>query len=561
MHGSPRTIEAVLEVTRPGSAPEFVTIRQTPFLIGRSAEGGNNLLLDDGRISRRCAAIVQDGGGFRLGDRGHRLGIFVNGQKVEQTALRDGDVIEFGLQDSYRIVFHIYEAHQVVEAMLTRFGSFPASGASLPSGGLSKLNLLLEATSLLHSALPLDSVLGAMLDHAIAITHAERGILLAPDADGSLKVRHAHGSDGQDLAPESISPSQTAMRRAIQQRAGVITEDLNVGGLELQSAQSVMMQGLRAVVAIPLFAQPRSSSGSSPLPPPSELLGLLYLDSRRPAAFSNLDRQILDALGAEAASILDNARLMEHERERQRLEQELTIGHQIQQALLPRGLSDFSHLAIAGTQVPCHAVGGDYFDVFPLTEERTAFLIADVAGKGLGAALLATMLQGALSGMTLGVEPVKVLNHVNRFLCGHSEVGRYATMFFGIVDRDGGLEYIFAGHPSPLVVRGGKVNELYSGGSFPVGLFETAEFTAARVQLEPGDTLVLFTDGVTDAEGPTGEFFDDERLRTVVTSHGEDSVEGLHEGILAAIRDFTRGAAQSDDITLLTVRYRRPEKT
>jgi len=551
--------EAVLEVSRPGSAPEFVTIRQTPFLIGRGAESGNNLLLDDGRISRHCAVIAEDGRGFRLEDKGHRLGIFVNGQKVAQTALSEGDVIDFGLQDSYRIVFHTREA-QTAEAVLASLGRSPASGASLPGGGLAKLNLLLEATSLLHSALPLDSVLGTMLDYAIEITHADRGVLLAPDADGDLKIRHAHGNDGQDLAPESISPSQTAMRRAIQQRAGVITDDLNMAGLELQSAQSVVIQRLQAVVAIPLFTRPRSGNGSSPLPPPSELLGLLYLDSRHPAAFSNLDRQILDALGAEAASILDNARLVERERERQRLEQELNIGRQIQQALVPHTLRDFPHLAIAGTQVPCHAVGGDYFDLFPLDEERTAFLIADVAGKGLGAALLTTMLQGALSGMTLGVDPVKVLNHINRFLCSHAGVGRYATIFFGIVDRHGALEYISAGHPSPLVVRSGSVSQLYSGGSFPVGIIDTAEFTAQRVQLDPGDTLVLYTDGVTEAQGPAGEFFDDERLCAIVASHAEDSVDGLHEGILTAVRNFTRGAAQSDDITLLTVRYRNPEK-
>jgi len=547
--------EAVLEVSRPGSAPEFVTIRQTPFLIGRGSESGNNLLLDDGRISRRCAAIAEDNGGFRLEDRGHRLGIFVNGQKVEQAWLREGDVIDFGLQDSYRIVFHTRES-QAVEAVLTELSRIPDSGASLPGGGLSKLNLLLEATSLLHSALPLESVLGTMLDYAVAITRADRGVLLVPDPDGALTIRHAHGSDGQDLAPESIFPSQTAVRRAIEQRAGVITDDLNLAGLELQSAESVVIQGLRAVVAIPLFTRPRSGSGCSLLPPPSELLGLLYLDSRRPAAFSNLDRQILDALGAEAASILDNARLLERERERQRLEQELEIGRQIQEALLPHGLKDFPHLAIASTHYPCHAVGGDYFDVFPLTEERTAFLVADVAGKGLGAALLTTMLQGALSGMTLGVAPVKVLNHVNRFLCSHAGVGRYATMFFGIVDRDGGLEYICAGHPSPLLVRCGRVSQLYSEGSFPVGIIDTAEFTAERVQLEPGDTLVLFTDGVTEAQNPAGEFFDDERLCANVASHAGDSVDDLHQGILSALQNFTRGAVQSDDITLLTVRYR-----
>ena len=159
-------------------------------------------------------------------------------------------------------------------------------------------------------------------------------------------------------------------------------------------------------------------------------------------------------------------------------------------------------------------MGGDYFDVFPMSEDRTAFLIADVSGKGLGAALLTTMLQGALSGMTLGVEPAKVFSHINRFLCEHALVGRYATLFFAIVDSEGMLEFINAGHPSPLLLRGDsdRANS-YNEGSFPVGLVEEAEFASMRRQLEPGDTLVLFTDGVTEAMDPDEQLFGNERLR------------------------------------------------
>jgi serine phosphatase RsbU (regulator of sigma subunit) len=290
------------------------------------------------------------------------------------------------------------------------------------------------------------------------------------------------------------------------------------------------------------------------------LLGAVYLDSKRTATFSALDRQILDALGAQAASILDNARLVERERERQRLEQELSIAREIQQALLPQGLQDYPHLAVTGIHHPCYEVGGDYFDVFPLPDGRTAILIADVSGKGLGAALLTTMLQGALSGMTLGVDPVKVFNHLNQFLCEHAVVGRYATMFFGLVDADGGLEYVRASHPSPLLLRKGQVSDLYSGGSFPVGLLEEATFEANRVQLEPGDTLVLYSDGVTEAESKERTFFGGERLKQVLGLHPDSSLGEIQSAILAAVERFAQGAAQSDDITLLMVRYRQPAK-
>jgi serine phosphatase RsbU (regulator of sigma subunit) len=206
---------------------------------------------------------------------------------------------------------------------------------------------------------------------------------------------------------------------------------------------------------------------------------------------------------------------------------------------------------------PCHEVGGDYFDVVPVSEGRSGVLIADVSGKGLGAALLTTMLQGALSGMSMGADPVKVFNHINRFLCHHSEVGRYATMFIGMVGEDGMLEYIKAGHPAPLLLRQGKVTELYTEGSFPVGLIEEADYPSARLQLEPEDTLVLFSDGVTEAEDPDHELFEVTGLSKVLEGRVDESVEELKQVILDGVRAFTRGASQSDDLTLLVVRYRK----
>jgi phosphoserine phosphatase RsbU/P len=558
----------VLEVAIPGKPREFVTIGESPFLIGRGSDTGNHLQLDDRRISRRCAAIVTLETGFKIQDLGHRQGIFVNGVKVDRTDLHNGDLIEFGLDDGCKIVFHAAEIKApaaasatafrsaTIESMLTRLGSLPSIAASMPSGGLSKLHLLLEATSLLHSQLPLESVLSTMLDHAISITNADRGLLLEPDTDGTLRLRLARSSKGENLAAGSISPSQTALRQAIDRQAGVITADMNLADLNLKNAESIVVQNLRSIVAIPLYAMPRANSDQSIVLKRGQLLGALYLDSRRTSAFSEIDRQILDALGMEAASILDNARLVERERERQRLEQELTIARDIQQALLPHGLHDFPHLAVSGVQSPCHEVGGDYYDVFPIGDDRTAFLIADVSGKGLGAALLTTMLQGALSGMTLNAAPVRVFNHINKFLCGHSEVGRCATVFFGIVSRDGALEFISAGHPSPLLIRQGHVSDLYTEGSLPIGLVAEAEFTTSHMKLEPEDTLVLFSDGITEAENPTRELYGFERLRETLAGSRGESLESLRKTVFESVNTFARGAAQSDDMTMLVVRYR-----
>jgi len=551
-------IDATLEVVFPGRAKQVVHVSQLPFMIGRGADAGNHLQLDDRRISRRCAAIVAGADGYRLEDRGNGQGVFVNGVKVEQKSLRDGDVIDFGLEDCCEIVFRVASDQASIDEMLSRIGSFPEVTGPQQTGGLSRLNLLLEATSLLHSQLPLESVLGSMLQHAVAITHADRGLLLEPDEGGALKVRQARDGKGETLSSESFTPSQTALKQALDRRTAVITDDLNLANAALQNAASIVVQGLRAVVAIPLYTMPHGEEGGAAAVRPGELLGVLYLDSRHVTAFTALDRQILDALGAQSASILDNARLVERERERQRMEQELTIARDIQQALVPQGLRDFPHLAVTGGHNPCHECGGDYYDVFPLSDDRTAVLIADVAGKGIGAALLTAVLQGALSGMTIGADPVRVFNHINQFLCEHSGTGRYATMFFATIARDGTLEYIPGGHPSPLLLRKGEVSELFNEGSFPVGLIDGAEFTSTKVQLEPEDTLVMFSDGVTEAEDKNRELFGTERLCEALAGRQQDSIEDLRRHILERVSTWSSGTAQSDDITVLIVRYRTP---
>ena len=549
--------EAVLEVVSPDGARRFVRITQTPFMIGRGAETGNHLQLSDRRISRNCAAVVIEANRFYVEDRGQRRGLFVNGEKVESRELQDGDTITFGLDDSYEIFFRSATSsdENSLPQLLTRIEHITSSEPT--GGGLFKLKRLLEATSLLHSQLPLDVVLGHMLDHAVSVTDADRGLLLETDAAGALKVKLARRSGGLRLPPESLTPSQTAIQLALKQQSPVITEDLAQADMDLQAAQSIVAQRLRAVVVIPLYAMSRAKTDESMVNiKRGDFLGVLYLDSRRPAAFSKLDRQILDALAADAASILDNARLVEKERERQRMEQEINIARDIQQALLPRDFREYPHLAVNGFNLPCLSVGGDYFDVFPLSDGRTAFLIADVSGKGLGAALLTTMLQGALSGMTLGTDPARVFNHVNRFLCGHSEVGRYATMFFGALDEDGHLEFINAGHPSPFLIRRGTAEEAFTEGSYPVGLVPEAEYTAVCLKLEPGDTLVLFSDGVTEAMDPDDQLFGVPRLKQVLTGLTECPLEQIQKSVLEAVENFTRGAHQADDLTLLIVRYR-----
>jgi phosphoserine phosphatase RsbU/P len=555
MPENPPTDRSGLEVISPDGGHRVVRIVESPFFIGRGGVTGNHLQLDDRRISRQCAAIISEGDRWHLEDRGHRRGLHVNEKPIHRCVLEDGDVISFGIENSYKIIFRSVVAESSIQNILSRIQNITGTDSSY--GGLNKLNLLLEATMLLHSQLPLDSVLGTMIDHAISITGADRGLLLEPDSTGALRVRLARRSGGLQLSPESLTPSQTALGLALKRQSSVVTEDINRADFDLQGAHSVVVQNLRAVIAIPLYALPRATSMESAVHSiRGQFLGVVYLDSQRPAAFSTLERQMLDALAVQAASILDNARLVEYERQRQRMQQELSIARDIQQALLPRGFQDFPHLAVTGINVPCHAVGGDYFDIFPMSDDRTAFLIADVCGKGIGAALLTTMLQGALSGMTMGADPVRVFNHINTFLCEHADVGRYVTVFFGVLNPNGDLEYINAGHPPPLLLRRGVFAEPFTEGYCPVGLFADTEYKAVHVKLEYDDTIVLFSDGVTEATDPDDEMYGVPRLREALADQHDAPLDHLQKAVFASVENFTRGASQADDITLLVVRYR-----
>jgi len=555
MPEAPASGQTILEVISPDRSRRVMPITESPFLIGRGGDSGNHVQLQDRRISRQCAAIISKSDRYVLEDKGQRWGIFVNGERVQSCTLRDADVITFGLEDSYQIIFRSSAADSSLQSLLSRMPN--SSGTGSAPGGLQKLSLLLEATMLLHSHLPLDAVLGTMLDHAISVTNADRGILLEPDSRGTLRVRLARGKGGAPLSPAAVTPSQTALRLATDRKTAVITEDIAYGDANFQAAQSIVAQSLRAVIAIPLYASAHSDADqSSESSARGVFLGVVYLDSQRPAAFSRLERQILDALAVEAASILDNARLVENERARQRLEQELNIARGIQQALLPARVQDFSHLSVTGINLPCLAVGGDYFDIFPISDQLTGFLIADVSGKGLGAALLTTMLQGAFSGLGAGVSAAHIFNQVNRFLCTHQEVERYATLFFGVVDRDGNLEFINAGHPSPLLLRQGEIAEPFTEHSFPVGLIPDAAYTTSVAKLEAGDTLVLFSDGVTEAADSLEELYGLPRLREVLSNQHSTSLDKIQKAVLDSIEHFARGTSQADDITLLLLRYR-----
>ena len=290
----------------------------------------------------------------------------------------------------------------------------------------------------------------------------------------------------------------------------------------------------------------------------SETVGVLYMDSRLTSAdLTGGNRELLQTLAIEASTVLENARLLVEERAKQQMEEELKLARTIQQSLLPGKLPSQGWLRAAASSVASHEVGGDYFDVTAVDPRCWCIVVADVSGKGVGSALLASLLQGALITATGVPEALtRRVARLSQFLLDRTGGEKYATLFYSLLHDDGILSYVNAAQCPPMVVRAnGERTELEATG-MPVGLMEGAEFTVESLQLTPGDHVVIYSDGVTEAQNQSGEFFGKKRLRDIVSARAQESCSAIHDAIQEGVAAFTEGAPQSDDITVVVLSFR-----
>lgn len=539
-----------LILIEPNGNRRELNLAKLPFIIGRQA--GNDLLLRDSRISREHAAIVSDLGVYFVEDRGSRHGTYVNGKRIERHALQTNDRIEFGPQSPFALVFA--GAESLLPELLKRVDTDVTPPTTARE--LRNLNLLLEVGRILQTGLTLPEILAALVDASLHVVEAERGFLFLKNEAGELEF--CTGRDRlQRTLDEQAVVSRSVIDEVLRQRRNLMLTD-SQGDARFEGQQSIVNLELRSIICLPLRRMPTLRSGTTTVTDTAaEILGVLYLDSRKPvAAFSDVDRQMLQVLAGEAATIIDNARLYTAARAKERLDQELAIARSIQQALLPKGFKNYGFFQVTGVTLPCEQVGGDYFDLVEIPGNRYGFVAADVSGKGVSAALLTSMLQGAFSATaSLGQPPEGIARHVNRFLCERAEINRYATLFYGVLEPEGIFSYVNAGHLPPLLVRACRTLERLPAESFPLGLFVEADYRAAQCRLAPGDTLVFYTDGVTEAANPAGEFFGLTQLEEAVAANVGASVEELRQRILEAVTAFMAGSYQADDMTLMILRY------
>lgn len=272
-------------------------------------------------------------------------------------------------------------------------------------------------------------------------------------------------------------------------------------------------------------------------------------------AFDHEHVEVLTILAAQAAVAIENARLYREALERAKLDQELRVAAAIQRSLLPPAHRSGRFFSTAGTSVPCRSVGGDFFDYVDLSSGQFGFILGDVAGKGAPAALLAAAvigMFGAEASYQLGAAPL--VARLNQGLFRRGIEARFLTAFYGMIGADGTLTYSNAGHNPPLLVSAHGVRRLETGG-LVLGLFADAVWEQEDVALSPGDVIVAFSDGVSEALNEANEEYTDDRLIACVQAHRDHPPQALLDGVVADLRRFCGAATPNDDVTLVVVRY------
>ncbi|MDQ6665970.1 MAG: SpoIIE family protein phosphatase [Acidobacteriota bacterium] len=565
---------ASLIVVDPSGHRTRVALTPTPFRIGRQAD--NHLIVRDSRTSRNHAQIVCENGHYVLEDNDSRHGLLVNGNRVSRHELQNSDRVEFGVPDSYQLVFATdgAELSRLMDHFPTPEKTADAPGVKTetqglrgglpgkPGGNLAKLRAVLEVARTLQTSFSVQDVLNSVVDAALAVSGAERGFLLLRQGS-ELEMRCARDRNGGPLRESDLRVPRSVIQRALNQRRELLSMSFDpssqAGSQDGDApSNSVADLELRSVVCVPLL-RIRVVAGDSTniLSTANDTAGVLYMDSRLTAAdLSAGNRELLQTLAIEASTILENARLLEEERVKQKIEEELNVARGIQQSLLPRMLPSAGWFRAAGSSVASHQVGGDYFDVLPVNASCWATVVADVSGKGVSSALLASLLQGVFLNVSEGTAEMRQqMDRINRFLSERTGGGKYATIFYCLLDELGRLRYINAGHCAPIVVPADDPLSYLETTAMPVGLMSETVFDTGEKRLAPCDKVVIYSDGVTEAQSPTGEFFGRRRLRESILAHRKDSCQAMHDAIQDAVRIFTEGAPQSDDVTLVVVEY------
>ncbi|HZT33813.1 MAG TPA: SpoIIE family protein phosphatase [Bryobacteraceae bacterium] len=535
-----------LLIQLPDGQTRTVELTGERMTLGRSS-AAELCFPDDAGLSRQHLALEREGEEWCIQDLGSKNGTLVNNIPLKaRLLLRPGDRISAGhltlvytsggAGDS--VVF--YEGAErdstAASTVMNLEGAISNQTMLAPAGphGSTRVQALIRAGQLLAGNRPLAALFGEILDLAIEAVGAQRGVVMVLEG-GRLTVR-ANQGDGFRI-------SSAVRDRVLNGGESMLIEDTQMDEA-FRARHSIVEQKVRTLMAVPLQTEDR-------------VLGLIYVDSPTlMREFSKEDLSLLTVMANTAAIRIEHARLAEVEEMERRLARELEQAAEIQRLYLPERAPVIAGADLAGYNAPCRTVGGDYYDFFPYPNGRVALALGDVSGKGMPASLMMMGLQARVQ--VLAAEPqdlAAVMNRLNQTTCAHCPTNRFITFFFCVFEPEtGNLAYCSAGHNPPFLVRRRGAVETLDGGGPPLGILASARYEEYQARLDPGDALVIYSDGVTDATNPHEEEFGEERFAAVLEENRTRPAGEIVEAVNQAVSAWEAGAPAADDLTLVVAK-------
>jgi len=430
----------------------------------------------------------------------------------------------------------------------------PATGQVRPAQD-DTLALISRVSLTLLSPRTLEETLNQVLEMVFETVPADRGYVMLlettgqkPEEGTELVCKAMKTRESSTDASIDVQISRSITEQVLKEGKSVLIADAQ-DDPRFKERRSVVLSGLRSVMAVPLAVESRVS-------------GMIYVDSPyHTNRFNERSLQLLTLIAGVAAIRIENVRLLEVQQEQKRLANELAVASEIQLGLHPSTPPQIPLYDLIGFSFPCYEVGGDYYDFIEKSDGRHVVALGDVSGKGTGAALLMSSLHAAVRAHTrTRLSASEVVSEINQYIYDNTPSNRYVTLFYSELDpRSHQLTYINAGHNPPLLVRAaGEVTRLDIGG-FPLGITPFGDYREGWVELEPGDVLVIYSDGATESLNEEGEEFGEANLIELAQKHRGRTAAGLRDRIDEALTKFVGKAETVDDLTLVILKRKSGE--
>jgi len=460
---------------------------------------------------------------------------------ARETGVMEGELMAALMRSEPCTTAGVARTKTFLKSVANTIGWLCVQGAIL-RGKLEEQDALFKVTSLLAATLDLRKVLKLVARSAVEVVGAKGCSVRLLDRQGKrLEIKSYYNLSRRYLDKGAVVLADSAIDQAALAGEVVQIDDM-VNDPRVLYPEEARREGLHSGVSLGLIGH-------------RQAVGTLHVYRSERGGFLRDEVRMLQALANHAAVAITNARLYEESQAKRRMERELRVAGEIQRQLLPRRAPKIAGFDIAAVSLPCHQVGGDFFDFVPTREGRTAVIIGDVAGKGVPAALEMASARAAIRAyLERTNRPSEAVHRLNVFLSHDIRGGRFVTLFCGVIEPGARVfEYCNGGHNPPLLMRDGETIPLETGGMV-LGADEEEWYENGNVRLRKGDLLVFYTDGVTEAVSRRGELFGTERLMRVLRRKQAAASRDIVKGVREAIRRFARGAEQSDDITLIVAR-------